>query len=316
MARDTEAEAARAIYEPGRHMSTEEVHPLESAVAAAGVLAPREVDLRHFRRVVLEHYADHGRDLPWRRTRDPYRILVSEIMLQQTQVSRVLAKYAEFLDLFPDVWTLADSSTGAVLSAWQGLGYNRRGLALQRTARQVVSVYDGVLPRSQKGLRALPGIGPATAGAIAAFAYGQAVPYIETNIRAAFIHHFFPDRLDVSDHEILPLVEATLDQEDPRTWYYALMDYGSWLKRSGSNPSRRSRHHVRQTPYAGSRRQLRAQILRLFLALQEDSAPSATMTAAQATLLLRGWEEGQVDAALSLLADEGFLKNEGGFSLS
>ena len=111
----------------------------------------------------------------------------------------------------------------------------------------------------------LPGVGPATAAAVAAFAYGEAHPFIETNIRAVYLHHFFPDRTDVSDREILPLVEATLDRADPRSWYYALMDYGVELKRTHPNPSRRSRHHTRQSPFSGSKRQLRAQVLRVVL---------------------------------------------------
>ena len=276
--------------------------------------------LRSFRRVVLAHYGEHGRDLPWRRTRDPYRILVSEIMLQQTQVSRVLRKYDDFLARFPDVWALAGSPTAAVLSAWQGLGYNRRALALQQTAQVVVSDYGGSLPRSQEELRSLPGVGPATAGAIAAFAYGLAVPFIETNIRAAILHHFFPGRPEVPDREVIPLVEATLDREDPRTWYYALMDYGSWLKQTEANPSRRSRHHTVQSPFVGSRRQLRAQVLRLFLQPQDagETAPTAdavSLTAAQAATLLPGWAEAEVSAVLSQLAEEGFLKEDSGFSL-
>ncbi len=269
-------------------------------------------DLELFRRVVLEHYRVAGRDLPWRHTRDPYRLLVSEIMLQQTQVARVLTKYPEFLALFPDVWTLASSPTSAVLAAWQGLGYNRRGLALQRAARRVVTIHDGTFPLSQHDLRSLPGVGPATAGAIAAFAYGHGVPYVETNIRAAFLHHFFPDEHDVTDRDILPLVEATLDMNDPRTWYYALMDYGSWLKRVVANPSRRSRHHHRQAPYQGSRRQLRAQILRLFLARREEAPVE---TAAQVAILLPGWDVGEVETVMCRLTEEGFLKLDGGFSL-
>jgi A/G-specific DNA glycosylase len=226
---------------------------------------PDAAALVDFRRTVLTYYQAHGRDLPWRHTRDPYRILVSETMLQQTQVPRVLVKYEEFLAAFPDIGALAAAPLEAVLRAWQGLGYHRRALSLQKTAAIVATEHDGELPRSVPDLVRLPGVGPATAGAVAAFAYGAAHPFIETNIRAVYLHCFFPDRSDVTDREILPLVEATLDHIDPRSWYYALMDYGVMLKRAFPNPSRRSRHHTRQSLFLGSRRQLRAQVLRVLL---------------------------------------------------
>ena len=286
-------------------------------------------EVARFRETVLGFYRENGRDLPWRRTRDPYRILVSEIMLQQTQVSRVLARYDVFLDRFPDLETLASSSRADVLSAWQGLGYNRRALALHAAAEIVTTRHGGKLPRSQDALRSLPGVGPATAGAIAAFAYGEPVPYIETNIRAAIIHHFFTEGSQIPDREVIRFVEVTLDVDDPRTWYYALMDYGSWLKKVQTNPSRRSRHHVVQSPFPGSRRQLRAEMLRLFL----EGAPATTEGAraggadrpvsrsrsfslAQLNSLLPGWDEEQVREVADLLNEEGFLKKDGGFSLA
>ena len=226
---------------------------------------PDPATLADFRRTVLAHYQAHGRDLPWRCTREPYRILLSEIMLQQTQVPRVLVKYEEFLTAFPTIDDLAAAPLEAVLRVWQGLGYNRRARSLKRLAEIVTNELNGELPRSVSELLRLPGVGPATAAAVAAFAYGEAHPFIETNIRAVYLHHFFPDRSDVSDREILPLVEATLDRADPRSWYYALMDYGVELKRTQPNPSRRSRHYTRQSPFSGSKRQLRAQVLRVIL---------------------------------------------------
>lgn len=186
-------------------------------------------------------------------------------MLQQTQVPRVLPKYEQFVQVFPDFESLAKAPLASVLRHWQGLGYNRRALALKRAAEIVVAEHAGHLPRDIASLRRLPGVGPATAAALGAFAFDEAHPFLETNIRAAFLHHFFPNRDDVPDSEVLPLVEATLDREDPRTWYYALMDYGSMLKRTTVNPSRRSRHHVRQSVFEGSRRQLRARVLRTVL---------------------------------------------------
>lgn len=289
--------------------------------------------VRSFQRTVLAHYHAHGRDLPWRDTRDPYRILVSEVMLQQTQVPRVLAAYEAFLERFPDVFALAAAAPAAVLAAWQGLGYNRRALALQRCARIVVDQRGGELPRTPVELRALPGIGPATAAAVLAFAFGVAEPFIETNIRAVYLHAFFPDRDDVPDRDILPLVEATLERGDPRTWYYALMDYGVHLKKSVPNPSRRSRHHVRQSPCEGSRRQLRAVILRIFLnevgssdtssaaahpsatgpglRRQSEGAPRGAVVwrkPSQVAALLAAWPEEEVEAVLAQLAVEGFLQ--------
>jgi A/G-specific adenine glycosylase len=272
----------------------------------------------------MAHYRDHARDLPWRKTRDPYHILVSEMMLQQTQVARVVHKYEDFLSRFPDMASLAESPAADVLAAWQGLGYNRRALALRECAKTLMAQSGGALPRTLRQLTALPGIGPATGGAILAFAHGIAVPFIETNIRAAFLHYFFPGREDVADTEILPLVSATLDREDPRTWYYALMDYGSRLKKTFPNPSRRSRHHRPQSAFEGSRRQLRAHVLRLFLkgaggfprneereASMDDAPPMGAWSRDDVVSSLPGWPTDEVEAVLAQLLREGFLRREG-----
>lgn len=273
-----------------------------------------------FRRAVLAHFRAHGRDLPWRHTRDPYRILVSEFMLQQTQVPRVLPKYEEFLEAFPDMASLAAAPLSDVLRHWQGLGYNRRALALKRTAELVVSDHDGRLPRDPAVLRRLPGIGPATAAAVAAFAFGDAHPFLETNIRAAFLHHFFPYRDGVPDSELLPLVEATLDRSDPRTWYYALMDYGGMLKRTAGNPSRRSRHHSRQSTFEGSQRQLRAAALRAVLERPGMDArevagvlakPPAESDGVAVSAGVDG-DEVRVRRVLEELEREGFLRSDAG----
>jgi A/G-specific adenine glycosylase len=219
--------------------------------------------VKRFCRIVLGYYRRHGRsDLPWRRTRNPYCILVSEFMLQQTQVPRVLERYPTFIARFPGFDSLDKAPSREVLAAWSGLGYNRRALYLKQTAGRVMAELDGILPSHPVELAALPGIGPATAGAIAAFAFGAAHPFIETNIRAVFIHHFFRDRSQVRDTEIMPLVERTLDRADPRTWYSALMDYGTMLKGRLPNPSRRSAHHTRQGTFEGSDRQARGLIIK------------------------------------------------------
>lgn len=218
-----------------------------------------------FREYIWTYYAEHARVLPWRETDDPYSILVSEVMLQQTQVPRVLEKYRQFLGAFPTIEALASAPLRDVLERWQGLGYNRRAVALKNTAERVVAEFDGRLPADIGALKTLPGIGPATASAICAFAFNRPAVFIETNIRAVYIHFFFHDEVNVKDKELLPLIEATVDHENPREWYYALMDYGVLLKKTGSNPGKKSAHHKAQSPYEGSHRKLRADTLRVVL---------------------------------------------------
>ena len=226
---------------------------------------PSRERIRSFRARIRAHYRTHGRIMPWRETRDPYRILVSEVMLQQTQVERVRAKYAAFLAEFPDVASLAAAPLDRVLARWQGLGYNRRAVALQRCARILVRQHGGRVPEDPAALVALPGIGAATAGAIRAFAFDSPAVFIETNVRRVFIHEFFPGRESVADDELLPLVAAALDRRRPREWYYALMDYGTALSRQVPNPNRRSRKYARQSRFEGSDRQVRGAILRSLL---------------------------------------------------
>jgi A/G-specific adenine glycosylase len=219
-----------------------------------------------FREMVLAFYADQGRDLVWRHTTDPYRILVSEIMLQQTQVDRVAQKYPQFLAAFPDFPSLSRAPLADVLAAWQGMGYNRRAIALQKCAARVVTEFDGKLPADVEILATFPGIGKATASSICAFAFNMPVVFVETNIRRVFIHFFFGDAETVSDAEILPVLEAALDRENPRAWYNALMDLGTDLKTRVPNPNRRSRHYTKQAGFEGSDRQIRGSILKMLLA--------------------------------------------------
>jgi A/G-specific adenine glycosylase len=231
-------------------------------------------DIHAFRRLIYDHYIEHGRVMSWRLTDDPYRVLVSEVMLQQTQVERVHGKYELFVERFPDFPSLAAAPLDAVLTAWQGLGYNRRALFLKQAAVRVTDEHQGVLPRSVDALTALPGIGTATACAIVTYAFNTPAPFIETNVRTVFIHFFFNGREEVSDREIMPLVEAALDRRDPRNWYYALMDYGAMLKRQGEKGHRRSAGYRKQSPFGGSDRQVRGRILRLLVngnALSEDA---------------------------------------------
>jgi A/G-specific adenine glycosylase len=263
---------------------------------------PSPKSLSTFRAGVLAHYLAHGRTLPWRQTRDPYAVLVSEVMLQQTQVSRVEPRYAEFLATFPDFGALAAAPLAAVLESWSGLGYNRRALNLKRLAEMVVDEHAGRLPDDPVVLATFPGIGKATAAAIVTYAFGTFAPFIETNVRAVFLHHFFADADGVPDGELRPIVEATWDRYDPREWGYALMDYGTHLKRTLPNPSRRSRHHARQSRFEGSDRQARGAFLR---ALVRAGALEAHQLA----------EEARVDVAraqrlLEDLESEGFVARE------
>jgi len=221
--------------------------------------------INNFRRTILAYYRTHGRKMPWRETTDPYRILVSEIMLQQTQVSRVTEKYKQFVKAFPDFEALDRAAAAAVYKEWQGLGYNRRALNLKRIARTVAADYGGRLPRTHEELCGLPGIGKATASSIMAFAFNSPAVFIETNIRTVFIHFFFKTKKFVSDKDILPLVEKTLSRANPRKWYWALMDYGAMLKKSGTVENSRSAHYVKQGRFEGSKRQKRGRILRMLL---------------------------------------------------
>jgi A/G-specific adenine glycosylase len=234
------------------------------------MIASMELDhqaRQHFLETLWGYYAAHARTtLPWRQptsdgTFDPYRIMVSELMLQQTQVARVIPKYLAFLERFPAVDSLAAAELGDVLRMWQGLGYNRRAKFLWQAAQYVHQL--GSFPSTQKELVALPGVGVNTAGAIMAYAYNQPVVFIETNVRTVYIHHFFANRSDVADAEIAALVTQTLDDEQPREFYWALMDYGSHLKATIGNPNKASRHYAKQSTFHGSRRQIRGQIIRL-----------------------------------------------------
>ena len=242
--------------------------------------------------------------MPWRRTSNPYRIMVSEVMLQQTGVERVRGKYAAFLKAFPTVRALAYAPVSDVLGQWKGLGYNRRARALRDAARAVMERFGGRIPRSVQGLSSLPGIGKATASAILAFAFNLPAVFMETNIRRVFIHFYFPGASAVKDSEILPLVEKTLDRENPREWYWALMDYGAMLGGAADNPNRRSASYRKQPPFEGSLRQARGRIIS-FLLERPRARPGVFANAL-------GMEEASVRKALQDLKEEGFLVLEDG----
>jgi A/G-specific adenine glycosylase len=223
--------------------------------------------VRKFRKTVYFFYEQYARnDLPWRNTVSPYHIFISEIMLQQTQIERVLKKYPLFIKKFPDFSSLAQAQLRSLYAVWQGMGYNRRALALKNIARAIMDdPYNGKLPSDPAELMRLPFVGQSTAGAVAAFAFGKPAVFIETNIRRVFINFFFREKDSVSDHEIIPLIEKTCDRKDPRNWYYGLMDYGSALRRLTENPNRKSAAYKKQKSFQGSNRQIRGRILRLLL---------------------------------------------------
>lgn len=216
-----------------------------------------------FKEFIWNFYHNNRRDFAWRNIENPYYVLVSEIMLQQTQTHRVITKYEEFIAAFPTLQALAESSLRDVLSVWQGLGYYRRARFLHQLAQIVVNEHGGVLPQDAKTLQTLPGIGAGTAGSIGAFAFNLPTVFIETNIRTVFIDSFFKDKINVTDKELLPFIAESVDQENPREWYYALMDYGVYCKAQKVNPSRKSAHYTKQSKFEGSDRQIRAQIVKL-----------------------------------------------------
>ena len=201
--------------------------------------------------------------MPWRRDTRPYYVLVSELMLQQTQVDRVVSKFNEFIVRFPDIVSLAEAPLGEVLQVWQGLGYNRRAKYLHEAAKTAASEFGGRLPDTSHELVRLPGIGVNTAGAILAYAFDQPAVFVETNVRAVYFYHFFPRHDTVHDRELLPIIERTIDYERPREFYWALMDYGSWLKRQGAVSAGQSRQYKKQGRLKGSVREVRGQIVRL-----------------------------------------------------
>lgn len=215
-----------------------------------------------FQTRIWDFYTQNKRIFSWRETTNPYHIVVSEIMLQQTQTYRVEPKFEKFIQLLPTFDALAHASLHTVLSLWQGLGYNRRAKYVHEIAQKVVTEYQGVLPNDPTVLVTFSGLGKATAASICAFAFNKPVVFIETNIRAVYLHTFFPSQANISDIQLMPLIEQTLDYNNPREWYYALMDYGVYLKAQIPNPSRKSKHHTIQSKFEGSDRQIRGAIIR------------------------------------------------------
>ncbi len=220
------------------------------------------LSVQEFHQHIYAFYAENKRSFAWRYTDNPYYVFISEIMLQQTQTDRVCNKFESFLEQFPTLFDLSDASLSEVLTAWQGLGYNRRAKFLHQTAQLICSLYNGTIPKDPIILKQLPGIGAYTSCSIATFAYNIPTVFIETNIRAVFIHHFFNNQTNIHDKELFPFIEKYLDTNNPRSWYYALMDYGAFLKKQTTNPNRKSIHYTIQSKFEGSDRQIRGAIIR------------------------------------------------------
>lgn len=270
--------------------------------------------ITQFQKLILDWYKENGRHgLPWRPpllkarrngTHDPYCVLVSEIMLQQTQVDRVIEKYKEFLQTFPTMRTLATASVHDLLKVWKGLGYNRRALNLQKAAQKILREYKGRFPCDVADIEKLPGVGPYTARAIATFAFHQPHVFIETNIRRIFIHFYFPDRKEVSDKELMPFIEKALYRKDPYVWYSALMDYGALMMKDIPNPNKKSKQYVRQSRFEGSRRYARAKIIDFLVARQADIFELDVLF--QKDQFLKPYR-GQLTTLLKTLKNEGFI---------
>lgn len=288
-----------------------------SRKATAGeevALDPQRVE--RFCALIWREGAARYRRLPWRHIDDAYAVLVSEVMLQQTQVKRVLRYWERFLDRYPTIDALAAADTAAVLELWQGLGYNRRALMLKRCAEACAAQHGGALPRAYDQLVALPGIGPATAAGVRAFAWNEPGVYLETNVRTVFIHEWFADATEpVRDKQVVPLVRATCPQDNPRDWYYALLDYGAYLKSVLPNPSRKSAHHTRQSTFEGSRRQKRAEIVRVVLGEPDGIAfddLQAALNAEEQKAARPAVSEALTASIIQDLLSEGFFQERDG----
>lgn len=249
---------------------------------------------------LLNWFSETARDLPWRRVRDPYRILVAEVMLQQTQVDRALPKYEAFIERFPTLQALADAPAAEVIRMWAGLGYNRRAVNLQRAARAIIERYGGVFPRDVATLVTLPGIGPYTAGAVACFAFEQDAAFMDTNIRRVLRRVFTDPAETVSERALLELARAALPAGRGWAWNQALMELGSLVCTAGApacwrcplrdqcrdyaarrnsaeqlaaTPARKRLAERRERPFVGSNRYFRGRVVAALRALP----PGATL---------------------------------------
>lgn len=264
-------------------------------------------DINLFKEHIWTFHRENRRSFAWREVITPYRVFVSEVMLQQTQTYRVTPKFEEFITELPSFEALASAQFVDVLRLWKGLGYNRRALNLQKAAQIIVSVHNGILPQDPALLIELPGIGPNTAGSLCAFAYNKPTVFIETNIKTVFIYHFFQGKLQVKDKQIQELVAQTVDERAPREWYYALMDYGVHLKKTVGNLTRLSATYTRQSKFEGSLRQMRGKILEVLLL--HKTLPKEMLFA-----LLEAEVDPRVHKAYSQLVNEGLIAELNGLT--
>jgi A/G-specific adenine glycosylase len=248
---------------------------------------------------VWEHYRLYKRIFSFRQTTNPYHILVSEMMLQQTQVERVEPKYEQFIKRWPTLEALSQASLSEVLQMWKGLGYNRRALALHSIATSSKQ-QSWQLPKTQIELLTLPQVGAATRAAIMVVAYQQKALYLETNIRRVLLYHFHPHQENVTDATLLAeLEELTEMQTDYKHWYYALLDWGAKLKTLVPNPNRRSAQYAKQSPFENSPRQVRAKVLFLL----QEKGPLEKEKVGQHL----PYEMDRIEKALKALEKEGFI---------
>jgi A/G-specific adenine glycosylase len=262
-------------------------------------------DLIAFKNLILSFYSEHGRHFRWRETRDPYAILVSEVMLQQTQTGRVVPKYETFLSRWPSFPSLAEVSTEELLSVWKGLGYNRRALNLRKSARMTQD-WGWTIPNDKALIESLPGVGKATCAAIRSFCFGEKSVYLETNIRRVLLTSFYPHQEEVKDKDLEQLLyQLSLINEDMRVWYYALMDYGVLLKAIFPNANKRSAHYTKQKKFENSNRQIRG----LLVHLLTDTGPKEL---SEIYGLLSHFEDERIRYSLEQLAQEGFVQEKDG----
>lgn len=258
------------------------------------------MEVTDFQETVWEKARELYRDMPWRDNTDPYYVLVSELMLQQTQVDRVIPKFNQFMSVFPTIADLAVAPLAEVLTVWSGLGYNRRAKFLHEAAKKVVSDFGGSIPGTYDELVSLAGIGPNTAGAMLAYSFNQPVVFIETNVRTVYFHHFFEGQSLISDKELKEVVAQTVDLEHPREWYWGLMDYGSYLKKQGVGHIDKSSHYKKQAPLKGSVREVRGMILK---ALAKKDYYIDELRAEIP-------DDPRFKASIKALTEEGFIKHD------
>lgn len=258
----------------------------------------RSIDISRFQKKIYDHFRANKRSFPWRYETDPYKVMVSEVMLQQTQTGRVIDYYTRFINTFPTVKDLAEAPLPEVLRVWQGLGYNRRGMNLQRAAQMICKSHAGLVPETVVDLDGLPGIGYGTAAAIYTYVYNKPIAFIETNIRAVYLYCFYEGEEEVSDDEILQLVSTTLDYDAPRDWFYALTDYGVMLKKEKKFRNLQSKHYATQSRFEGSVRQVRGALLKEALDKKVLSDKS---------VFSLGYDGEKTRAALDSLVKDGLL---------